>query len=78
MPRRDQFTCHLVEDNILVKSRLPVIGHFMWPIVLVLYALLKIRASALPLGKCYKSPAGNCSRPFPTAMGKKEVEITAS
>lgn len=50
----------------------------MGPNVPVLYALLKIRASAVPSGKCYASPARDCSRPFPGAKGRKEVEITVS
>ena len=74
VPQRDQFTCHLVNGNILVHSRCPVIGCFTWPVVLMLYALLKIRASALSFGKCYKSPARNCSRSFPQLKGERKLK----
>lgn len=73
MSQRDKFTRSLVDNNP-VHSRFPVIGCFMRPIVLVFCALLKIRASALPFGKCYKSPARNCPRPSPVAKGERKMK----
>lgn len=48
LPQKGKFTCHLVDDNILIHSRLPGIGCFMWPVVLVLY--LKSGHLLCPLG----------------------------
>lgn len=73
VPQRDQFTCHLVNDNILVQNT-PCDGVFHVANCAVLYALLKIRASALSFGKCYKSPARNCSRPFPQLRGERKLK----
>lgn len=63
-------------DSVLVYSLSPMIGCFMGPIALVLYALLKIRASAVPFGKCCKSPARDWPRQglLPKLRGERKLK----